>query len=306
MKRQLLAACCLVALGLSAQQTITLNPEKDNTLFSEGDDLSNGSGQYLFSGQTAANATRRALLKFDVAGNLPGDAQILSVRLTLQMNKTISGAQSMGLHLVMIDWGEGSSNASGNEGTGTAASQDDATWSHRFFPNQTWNVPGGDFLLTASASQTVSGIGSYTWSSASMITDVQNWLDNPLSNSGWILVGNENSTGTAKRFASRETATAASRPQLEITYETSSGVVETVGEPLLVEWNPLSMALNVVNQSGVNAKVRLFDMRGNMMEKQTIEAGFDDAIVLPSLPSGVYVVTVQGTGILRSQRIFIP
>ena len=50
---------------------------------------------------------------------------------------------------------------------------------------------GGDFSATVSASQSVGAIGQYTWSSAQMVADVQSWLDNPASNFGWLVLGDE-------------------------------------------------------------------------------------------------------------------
>ena len=58
------------------------------------------------------------------------------------------------------------------------------------------------FAASASASQSVNALGSYSWTSSQMISDVQNWLDNPATNYGWILLGNESVGQTAKQFAS--------------------------------------------------------------------------------------------------------
>jgi spore coat protein A len=53
----------------------------------------------------------------------------------------------------------------------------------------------------------VSGNGVYTWSSAQMATDVQDWLDGTYSDYGWIAIGDEATTKSAKRFNSRENGT---------------------------------------------------------------------------------------------------
>ena len=49
----------------------------------------------------------------------------------------------------------------------------------------------------------VGAIGQYTWSSAQMVADVQGWLDNPASNFGWLMLGDEStkSYGQALRHA---------------------------------------------------------------------------------------------------------
>jgi hypothetical protein len=54
-----------------------------------------------------------------------------------------------------------------------------------------------------------------------MVADVQEWLDDPAANNGWILKNvDETSMSTFRVFYSRQTATAALRPQLTITYAT--------------------------------------------------------------------------------------
>src|SRR5262249_11447282 len=70
-----------------------------------------------------------------------------------------------------------------------------------------------------SASTIVSAIGTYTWGSSSqMVADVQDWLDAPSANFGWIVIGEESTPTTAKRFDSRENPTPANRPKLTIVF----------------------------------------------------------------------------------------
>jgi hypothetical protein len=76
---------------------------------------------------------------------------------------------------------------------------------------------GGDFSVTASASESVGDIGAYVWTSAQMVVDVQSWLDNPATNFGWLVLGDESTSPTAKRFDTREST---SPPVLTIEYAT--------------------------------------------------------------------------------------
>ncbi|MFB3132885.1 MAG: hypothetical protein ACE10K_10235 [Rhodothermales bacterium] len=149
----------------TAQREVALTPIKDNTLYeSDTDTLSNGTGDHLFAGRTRQQANRRALLAFNVAGAVPEGATLDSVRLTLHMSRTIgTAADAVALHRVLADWGEGASDAPDNEGAGTAAATDDATWIHTFFDTGLWQNPGGDFDSTASASVLVGGEDAYTW-----------------------------------------------------------------------------------------------------------------------------------------------
>ena len=81
----------------------------------------------------------------------------------------------------------------------------DATWLHTDFDSAVWTVPGGDFNPFASA---VTAVGSeslfYTWSGPGLLDDLQYWLDNPALNYGWVIIGDELTAGSAKRFDSRE------------------------------------------------------------------------------------------------------
>ena len=49
------------------------------------------------------------------------------------MSRTPVGPMNVELRNVLTDWGEGSSNDSGQEGNGTLAAPGDATWLHTFF-----------------------------------------------------------------------------------------------------------------------------------------------------------------------------
>lgn len=205
---------------ISAQTTVELSPSQDNTLYENtSGSISNGAGQNFFVGVTNSGSKRRALLKFDVASNIPAGAIITSVTLSLTVNKTGAAAHDISVHKLTSDWGEGNSNATGNEGSGTSAQTNDATWLHTFYNSMMWNSAGGDYISTASAEQNVASNGIYEWSSEVMKTDVQNWLDNSNTNFGWILIGSEFGTKTTKRFASKENSSSSSRPVLSITYE---------------------------------------------------------------------------------------
>jgi hypothetical protein len=198
-------------------RTVSLEPARDNTLFSESGNISNGAGQYLFSGTIQRGDYRRAVLAFDLSGIPPG-ATVLTATLTLTMNRTIAGETPVSLHPLQQAWGEGDSDALGEEGAGAAAEPTDATWLHTFFDTDLWTTPGGDYEASPSATTPVGGNGSYTWSSPGLLADVQAWVGGA-DNFGWILIGDETTDTTAKRFYSREHAVADNRPSLLLTYE---------------------------------------------------------------------------------------
>lgn len=209
----------------STPHSITLAPSKDNTLYQTTDgSLSNGSGSHLFTGATGQGLARRALLAFDLASQIPPGSTITKVTLTMRVSKTINSDQAIALHAVTKNWSEGPSvadNPFGRDGSGAASQPGDATWIHSSFPNTRWTNAGGDFNAAVDGTTTAQSLGDVTWaSSASMIARVQSWVDQPATNFGWILIGNESSVVTTKRFDSREIVPAATRPALTIDYTT--------------------------------------------------------------------------------------
>jgi hypothetical protein len=209
----------VIGPSLAIADIININPIKDNTLYqyvpADGD-LSNALGFHFFTGKTGMGELRRGVLAFDIAGTIPPGSTILGVTLGMNMSRTpVSTAYTIELHKLLADWGEGTSQATGEEGIGAPATPNDATWRHRFYDTIFWSAQGGDFSATVSASQSVGVVGPYTWSSAQMVADVQGWLDNSVSNFGWLVLGDEKPILTAKRFDTRESA---SPPVLTIQY----------------------------------------------------------------------------------------
>jgi hypothetical protein len=99
-------------------------------------------------------------------------------------------------------------------GQGAPAEDGEATWEEAKFNQVPWTTQGGDFIGTDSASKMVAGLGPYTWTSAGLASDVQMWLDQPGTNFGWMLRGDESQT-SAKVFGAKHTATP---PRLVVNY----------------------------------------------------------------------------------------
>lgn len=219
--RRILFTILLVGLCSPAWATKVLLPAtQDNTLYeSPGGLFSNGSGQHLFTGVPAEPVRRRAVIAFkNIHQFIPADATITSAKLQLHLSRENSNATIIELFRLTSDWGEGASDALENEGTGTSAQTDDATWIHTRWPNFEWSNAGGDFAAGPSAAGLVDSVGMYDFGSTpQMAADVQQWLDNPAQNFGWILIAGENAR-TAKRFDSRENTVEGFRPVLEVTF----------------------------------------------------------------------------------------
>lgn len=231
-----------------AQLKVDIDAKQDNTLYEDANGaFSNGAGEYFFVGMTKQSQIRRGLIAFDLVGKLPPNAVIDSVKLKLVMAQTIAGPQPVQLLRMLANWGEGTSNAAGNEGMGAPSTAGDATWMHKFFNTAVWAKPGSDFAATVSASQTVTGDGTYFWGSTPpMVADVQFWLGNPAINFGWLLRGNEATFPTTKRFATHENLTRANRPLLTVFYRLGTRV-ENKNQPAPATF---SLAQNYPNPFG--------------------------------------------------------
>src|SRR5206468_5468598 len=118
----LILAAALGGIGpsLASATTINLNPSKDNTLYefvAADGDRSNGIGLHLFAGRTDMAEKRRGVLAFNVAGSIPPGSTITSVSLSMNMSRTLlNTARTIELHKLLADWGQGTSDASGQEG----------------------------------------------------------------------------------------------------------------------------------------------------------------------------------------------
>jgi hypothetical protein len=211
----------LAAVGASAADAGSrrLSSVQDATLIESASGAwANGSGASLFAGRTnqEQGSLRRALIAFDVAVHVPQGAHVRSATLVLAVAPGNPGPRNLSLHRALTSWSEGPATAPG--GSGAAAEPGDATWLHASAPDVPWNTAGGDFAPSASAITSVDEAGEYAWTSPQLREDVQAWLDDPASNHGWLLRGDEAASGTSKRIASRESQDPSLRPALLVEF----------------------------------------------------------------------------------------
>jgi hypothetical protein len=220
-----MAATCLptyadTTADTTPLHTVTLTAIRDATLIEDpAGALANGMGPALFAGRNAAgaNSIRRGLVYFPVAEQLPPMARIERVFLTLHLTPSNEVPVQVAVHRVLDEWGEGNSFSAG--GGGAPAQPGDSTWLHTFYDYQLWIIAGGQFVANASSTTLVAETDFYTWQSTpQLVADVRLWLRAPARNFGWIIIGDETAAQTAKRFDSRESATAAFRPMLTVEY----------------------------------------------------------------------------------------
>lgn len=228
---RILMACWLVCLaGRSLADELQLVAEKDGTLYeSATGHLANGAGTFLYAGTTGQsnNAIRRMLLSFDL-GAVPTNSFVTAAELSVEVTKGASNSPAdYSVHRVLKDWGEGDSNASSisQQGQGTPAADGDATWIHSESPSANWENPGGDFEDRASDTISISFENRYTWATG-LVDDVQQWIDDPTKNFGWIVTGDESTARTARQFNSRTNEDVVTRPLLTVTFDVDASPLD--------------------------------------------------------------------------------
>ena len=188
----------------------------DTTLQSAYPSENFGDGTSFQAGGRRKGGSARGLLRFDLSGSVPAGATINSVTLTLSVTATpVGGPNSLfDLRRVQASWGEGNKTDHG----GSTATAGEATWTSRFTGSSLWGSPGGDFSGVVSASRSVGGNGSYTFAStANLVSDVQNWVNDPGNNFGWIVMSeSENIGASIRRFGNRNSGAFA--PLLTVNY----------------------------------------------------------------------------------------
>ena len=119
-----LPALTLVLLTSACPAVIVAIPAAgDATLYeSATGSLANGGGDFLFAGRTlqSRDSLRRGLIKFDIASFIPAGATINSATLTLHASQTRAASTVISVHRLTREWNEGTTNASGGEGSGGA------------------------------------------------------------------------------------------------------------------------------------------------------------------------------------------
>jgi len=295
-------------------ELVQLNPIKDNTLYEKSDSLSNAVGIGVFAGRTGDGHIVRGVMAFDLRSIPPGST-IQAVSLTLRQtnsNNNTPLARTVSLYRLAKNWGEGTSAASlggGGGGGGGPATAGDATWLHTFFNTELWENPGGDFAAQASGSIEVSGNGDYVWRSAGMMTDVQHWVDNRESNFGWLLRGDENAVGAAKRFGSRESD---SSPVLLVQFtplHNGKELSHAVYFPQFANGEGLSSRISLLNPDAENrvfARVVIRADDGRPFAVVLNGSNVPDGIVETEIPpGGVRVFETNAVGVLKAGSVTV-
>jgi hypothetical protein len=184
-------------------QSVSLTPTLDTSISSGG---ANPQGTAsVLAGRRRNGVTDRGLLRFNLT-TIPSNAVVQSARVQLTVTRVPrSPANSdFSLYRMLRPWGI------------------DASWTAAT-GGSPWASPGAssgsDFAATASARRLVTGGGPYDFGPSPELTaDILAWINDPLSNHGWLLKSeNETSSGTARHFGSSESP---QPPRLLLGYST--------------------------------------------------------------------------------------
>ena len=236
-----LSATALTQATISntSSDQVTLPAIQDNTIYSESDS-SYGGGLCLQVGRPTQSTPnrpqiRRALVQFDLR-SIPAGSHIVAARLNLFRYLLGGPGIFMRVHRLVQDWGEGNSGATQTctpppRQLGRAPSESSSTWNYRFFgTGAVWgsdaghSLHGGNFQSAASDTENVyPGDQLVGLTSSGITNDVVDWVRDPESNHGWILLGDEAKPGTGMRFASRQDPLFNHVPSLTVFFTSPTG-----------------------------------------------------------------------------------
>lgn len=252
------AAIGAMAVGAASAQAevVDIAAAQDATLLGGSDATTNNSlaDPGIFVGTDGEGNPKRGLIEFNIASAVPATATITGVELELTVGQVAgsgggvsgggSGPETMGLYDQTQAWGQPTNfpgaTSFGGHGHGAAPDAGDATWNYAFYPSTAWNVSGGNWTSSSTdlADAQVFGMDNYvaSWSSAAMVAAVQNWLDNPSKNNGWLIKNSDEVDSVDFRaFWSWQGAAnnndPAIAPELIVTYTTSAPNLVWYGSP---------------------------------------------------------------------------
>jgi len=165
---------------------VSITTSRDATIVQSADGSTGNSTGLVYVGCVGKpnNIIRRGLFYFNIAGNVPSNAIIDSVKLSLSFYMGYNTTLMM--YKTTSNWTEGTSFTTG--GLGVAATPSDVTWLHSSFNTTKWTIPGGDYDSQLSATKSItSSTTNILLSTETMKTQVQDWLTNPNTNYGWLL-----------------------------------------------------------------------------------------------------------------------
>jgi hypothetical protein len=191
-------------------KTVVLTPSMDTSIYSGGTKPQGNST--ILSGRRGIGVIDRALLRFDLRA-IPTNAIVQSAQLELSVVRAPNYTPyTFRLHRLLTIWDES------------------ANW-QQAASGRLWAAPGGapntDFQSTHVPAVVGAGVSTFRGlfgPSVELQGDLQAWIQNPNSNSGWILIcASEGDAKSARHFGSTESGFP---PRLTISYEIPARIPE--------------------------------------------------------------------------------
>lgn len=186
-----------------AIEDVSVEASDDATLLENEPSSTQGDGQVLKVTRWVKEgyAKSRAVIQFEL-DTIPSDAAILTAELCLTLDQGAGHDSDIALHRIQSSQPWSDANASWNE---------------------PWNVPGGDFLGTASAVRSITaGAQADSVFCFDVIDDVEAFHQDAADNQGWMIKDTlepDEGGGETQHFASSNNQLAERRPILNVTYQ---------------------------------------------------------------------------------------
>lgn len=294
----LTALLSLAVLGLSAQErTISRTASQNATVYFANQTNANGKAEKMvLSGLAGANSA--VLLYFDLS-DLPTDADVKSVSLTLNFTNAPTTALTARFGPMTESWTEGPANPA-DIYVGDQAASGDVTWTHSSYDTE-WAE--GDFESSVDAAGLFQ-TGVITSSSTIISVDsdnhpqfdtwVKEWIAEPDSNLGFAIVTASNAS--VEMYG--RSASNSQRPTLEIVYEggpPASVESKNAAENVRIYPNP---AQNNLNVKGLNENVtalEIVDISGRVLRviPQSNLNTVNTEINISNLSAGTYFLKIN-------------
>ncbi len=265
-----------LVLYQATPNTLELQPDatkgKDTFLDQWFSTRTYGSDTLLSVRAVSAFNALRPMLSFDLSA-IPVGASVQKATLSLYLEQSSTDPITIDIHRIASAWEE-----------------DTATWNERS-TGTPWSTAGGDFPPNPVAGTTIVPIVGqfYEWDITALAND---WISEAYANHGFIMVV---PTGSLQNgFASSDSATAANRPKLTITYTCECGVAclapQGSGKVLLVVDDAVNVDPDDVYKRSLfeswGYKVALIDDDGNQAAFDAVLGNNDVAYISETVVDG--------------------
>ena len=199
---------------------VSLNPVADTFILNSAPTNNAGGTEGFTVGRDDNNGIRRGLVRFDLSSIPPGSTVTSAVlELTVIKDPPQQVNANFRLFRLLEDWGEGDGVGPRPGNSGEPATTNESSWTARLAYVADWTTPGAldDAAPSPSATMLVTTTGPYTWTNAGVAVDVQQWVDQPGQNFGWLIVcADELTPMTVRKFGSREASSNPQPPVLQV------------------------------------------------------------------------------------------